>query len=76
MKAISCGDCHSMALTESGRLYGWGQLEISECTAIKSPQIIEINGIFVKSISCGYIYSLMLSYDGYLYAFRDNRYIT
>ncbi|CAM6001532.1 unnamed protein product, partial [Sphagnum balticum] len=80
---ISCGACHSMALTECGHVYSWGsnyygQLGIrKKVETINSPIIIEIkknnkiNHTF-KKISCGHSHSLLLSEEGVIYAFGNN----
>ena len=75
---ISCGFGHSLALTESGRVFGWGsnwfgQLGV-DVRHSSEPIIIELNDLKIKKISCGLIHSLLLSCDGHIYAFRYNYY--
>jgi hypothetical protein len=74
---ISCGEWHSLALTESGRVFGWGyngsgqlglQIKHSNKTII-----IEMNDLKIKKICCGFNHSLLLSCDGDIYAFGSNR---
>jgi hypothetical protein len=74
---ISCGGWHSLALTESGRVFGWGdntfgQLGVDVDYYSSEPIIIELNGLKIKKISCGLSYSLLLSCDGDIYAFGYN----
>jgi alpha-tubulin suppressor-like RCC1 family protein len=74
---ISCGYWHSLALTESGRVFGWGynidgQLGVAIGNS-SEPIIIELNGLKMKKVSCGAFHSLLLSCDGDIYAFGWNR---
>jgi alpha-tubulin suppressor-like RCC1 family protein len=73
---ISCGEYHSLVLTESGRVFGWGDNECGQLGVdIKhssEPIIIELNDLKIKKISCGLFHSLLLSCDGDIYAFSWN----
>jgi hypothetical protein len=74
---ISCGYWHSMALTESGRVFSWGcngfgQLGIGNTVDSNKPKIIDLNAIIIERISCGQWHSLLLSNDGFIYAFGFN----
>jgi hypothetical protein len=73
---ISCGERHSLALTESGRVFGWGsntwgQLGVNVRHSSEHI-IIELNDLKIKKISCGFKHSLLLSCDGDIYAFGWN----
>jgi hypothetical protein len=73
---ISCGGWHSLALTEIGRIFGWGsnrygQLGVDVMHS-SEPIIIELNDLKIKKISCGPSHSLLLSCDGDIYAFGSN----
>jgi hypothetical protein len=73
---ISCGFCHSLALTESGRVFSWGrnywgQLGVNVRHS-SEPIIIELNDLKIQKISSGYKHSLLLSCDGDIYAFGRN----
>jgi hypothetical protein len=75
---VSCGGHHSLALTESGRVFCWGwnksgQLGVNVSYS-SEPVIIELNDLKIKKISCGYEHSLLLSCDGDIYAFEGNRF--
>ena len=79
VKAISCGFNHSLALTESGRVFSWGsnkykQLGVSDNSLKKSnkPILIEMNEIIIEKISCGPNHNLLLSREGDIYVFGDN----
>jgi alpha-tubulin suppressor-like RCC1 family protein/tRNA A-37 threonylcarbamoyl transferase component Bud32 len=79
---ISCGECHSMVLTECGRVYSWGrndygQLGIGNTVDSNEPKFVAVNdenkcNVFIEKISCGSFHSLLLSSDGYIYAFGRN----
>jgi RCC1 and BTB domain-containing protein len=74
---ISCGGWHSMALTESGRVFSWGYNSIGQLrqgNTINSniPELIEMKEIKIIKISCGLRHSLLLSNNGNIYTFGDN----
>jgi hypothetical protein len=75
---ISCGWRHSMALTESGRVFSWGlvsagQLSDLNSTELNKPSIVLMtNQISIKKISCGSRHDLMLSRDGDIYLFGSS----
>ncbi len=81
---ISCGLWHSMALTESGRVYSWGrndcgQLGIGTTGGSNEPKFVAVIdeikfNVFIEKISCGSYHSLLLSSDGYIYAFGRNQF--
>jgi hypothetical protein len=73
---ISCGFKHSLALTESGCVFGWGdnsegQLGFDVWHS-SEPIIIKLNDLKIKKISCGRLHNLLLSCDGDIYAFGWN----
>jgi alpha-tubulin suppressor-like RCC1 family protein len=73
-KAISCGACHSMALTVDGRVFGCGQNkfgQLGDRSAGNSNKLklINMNGVIVEKISCGLSQTFMLSTDGDIYSF-------
>jgi alpha-tubulin suppressor-like RCC1 family protein/tRNA A-37 threonylcarbamoyl transferase component Bud32 len=80
---ISCGVCHSMALTECGHVYSWGpnecgQLGIGNTLNSNEPKFVAVidenkRNVFIEKISCGFTHSLLLSSDGYIYAFGYNK---
>jgi alpha-tubulin suppressor-like RCC1 family protein len=76
---ISCGSCHSMALTESGRVLSWGlnqfgQLGLNNTDRYvnKPSNVLLSNAISIKKISCGAEHSLLLSRNGNIYWFGNN----
>ncbi len=77
VKAISCGSWHSLTLTESRRVFSWGdnrekQLGVSD-TSIKysnKPILIEMNEIFIEKISYRKKHNLLLSREGDIYVWR------
>jgi tRNA A-37 threonylcarbamoyl transferase component Bud32 len=75
---ISCGAFHSMALTKSGSVYGWGR---NTWETVKSsnpdvqtlkPKLIELNKIVIEKISCCQTGSFLLSNDGVVYEFGES----
>jgi alpha-tubulin suppressor-like RCC1 family protein len=76
---ISCGGWHSMALTESGRVFSWGNNSSRQLgqnnnkNAINQPTFVSLNNeISIKKISCGLEHSLLLSREAHLYWFGNN----
>ncbi len=79
---VSNGFGHSLALTESGNVFGWGLNDFSQLGYLNKeflarPQRIpvkdeSINNIMVKKISCGLTHSLLLTQNGDIYAFGSN----
>jgi hypothetical protein len=75
---ISCGYCHSMALTESGRVFSWGyckwgQLGHNNTDNENKPSTVLLsNEISIQKISCGFNHSLLLSRDRDIYWFGFN----
>jgi alpha-tubulin suppressor-like RCC1 family protein len=68
---ISHGTFHTLALTETGPVYGldsniFGQLGIGDLNS-NEPVIIEINGIKIKKLCSVTCHSLFLSSDGDIY---------
>jgi RCC1 and BTB domain-containing protein len=76
--SIACGGGHSLALTDSGKVYGWGWNNYGQVGSGKYysqyiPEIISPNNNQkFKSISCGYQHSLLLTNEGDIYAFGSN----
>ncbi|KAL0214080.1 hypothetical protein P9112_006264 [Eukaryota sp. TZLM1-RC] len=76
VKSISVGDAHSLLLTYSGDVYGWGynydgQVLYNGPQTIKSPIKSSLKSII--SISAGAMHSLALCSDGQLYGWGWNR---
>jgi alpha-tubulin suppressor-like RCC1 family protein len=77
IKMISCGFHHSMALTEKGCVYSWGdnkcgQLGIGNTKNSNTPKQIEMKDIIIDKITCGDVHSLLLTNNGVIYAFGNN----
>lgn len=72
---VSCGSCHTLALSEDGVVFTWGQdrdgsLGIGNVEYIVVPFVINYfveNNIKIASISAGYFHSAAISTDGSLY---------
>jgi alpha-tubulin suppressor-like RCC1 family protein len=76
---VSCGYWHSMALTESGRVFSWGDNRFEQLghnntdVCVGKPSVVLLsNEISIKKISCGREHSLLLSRDGHIYWFGSN----
>jgi RCC1 and BTB domain-containing protein len=80
--SIACGGQHSLALTDTGKVYSWGfnktgQLGIGNTFYNKENIPMKINlseDLKIKSISCGIAHSLLLTTDGDIYAFGCNKF--
>jgi RCC1 and BTB domain-containing protein len=77
IKMISCGYNHSMAFTENGCVYSWGdnecgQLGIGNTKNSNTPKKIEMKDIIINKITCGESHSLLLTNNGVIYAFGNN----
>jgi hypothetical protein len=76
---ISCGGWHSMARTESGRVFSWGRNHFGQLGLnnndedVNKPSIISLsNKTPIEKISCGYGHSLLLSQNGDIIWFGFN----
>ncbi|XP_013411436.1 RCC1 and BTB domain-containing protein 1 [Lingula anatina] len=77
---IACGQTSSMALLDTGDVYGWGyngngQLGLGNNVNQPNPcRVAGLTGIFINQITCGYAHSLALSDEGTLWAWGANSY--
>lgn len=76
---IACGDNFTVALTNDGKIYAWGdntfgQLGNGTNTASSTPQLIDVPGVTFTKIACGSGHVMALSSDGQLYAWGLNDY--
>jgi RCC1 and BTB domain-containing protein len=75
---ISCGCCHSLVLTQTGHVYGFGRNDYGQIGCTNYPHQltpIKINGFNnekVISVSCGYEHSLALTEYGEVYGWGRN----
>ena len=71
---VSCGRCHTMALTTDGAVYCWGkntegQLGLLGGVDVVVPTKLDIlEGVFCKMVACGRNHSLILSTAGDVYS--------
>ncbi|KAF2075625.1 hypothetical protein CYY_003048 [Polysphondylium violaceum] len=82
--SVSSGIEHSLALTNQGKVFGWGSSKEGQLG--QGPSIIEFDtstpiqigesliGLFITKIACGAYHSLVLSDNGDVYAFGLNDY--
>jgi alpha-tubulin suppressor-like RCC1 family protein len=81
ISTICCGSHHSIALTEKGEVYAWGQNRLGQigngekCTEELKPIKINIYDEHrIIAISCGSDHSITLSENGGLYGWGSNKY--
>lgn len=78
--AISCGAYHSLVLTDSGRVYSFGNNifgQLGDDSNETSFKPSEINGLIdhkVVAISCGFYHSMALTEEGFVYSWGHNSY--
>lgn len=76
--AISAGQYHSLALTDSGKLYTWGwgvhgQLGHGDVEDVRTPKQVEFfKETKIAQIAAGHAHSLVLTTNGIVYAFGSN----
>ncbi|XP_011138650.1 RCC1 and BTB domain-containing protein 1 isoform X1 [Harpegnathos saltator] len=77
---ITCGQASSMAVTETGEVYGWGyngvgQLGIgnyvNQVNPVKVPGLM---GVRIVKVVCGHTHTLALTDEGMLYVWGGNSY--
>jgi len=76
-KAVACGDYHTMALSEDGRVYAWGGTLYKKTGGEKQggipknePRLVQSladMGAKIVSIDCGDFHSVALDQYGVLY---------
>ncbi|XP_070173563.1 RCC1 and BTB domain-containing protein 1-like isoform X3 [Littorina saxatilis] len=80
VNSICCGQTSSMALMDTGEVYGWGyngngQLGLGNNVNQPSPcRIHTLQGIIISQLVCGYAHTLALSDEGVLYSWGANSY--
>ena len=71
IKAIACGDYHSLVLTSNGNVFSFGlnedgELGLGHIRNMSTPTQIQLENP-AKLISCGYFYSMIVDDNGDLY---------
>nr|CAD7459960.1 unnamed protein product [Timema tahoe] len=78
--SIACGQTSSMAVVDSGEVYGWGyngngQLGLGNTVNQLNPsRVTNLHGVVVTKIVCGYAHSMAVSDVGCLYVWGANSY--
>ena len=83
----SCGDVHTMVLTEAGEIYCFGggscgqlgfgdifkmPLDVDRCPFMPVPKKIEsLHGLVITQLACGDSHSMALTKEGYVYAWGE-----
>ncbi|KAE8278420.1 X-linked retinitis pigmentosa GTPase regulator Precursor [Larimichthys crocea] len=75
IKMLAAGSNTSAALTESGKLFMWGdntegQIGLGKESHASSPQEVSV-GRPISWVSCGYYHSALVTVDGALYTFGE-----
>ncbi len=76
---VAAGKDHVLAVTKSGKLYGWGDNSCGQygytptLNALTTPTILQvgINVLEVKQLTCGYQSSALVKRDGSLYVWGN-----
>ena len=76
---VFCGESHSMALDDSGNLYGWGrndkgQLGLGHTNQVLVPTALDMDDFSgnVTKVDLGGLHSLVITDEGKSYTFGDN----
>ena len=73
--SVSCGEHHSLAISELGNLYCWGrgkegQLGIGEKVNVNTPMLVQaLRHERITKAVCGFYHTLVLTSSGRLYTF-------
>ena len=79
VKVVSCGNNHTVIITEDGNLYSFGknefgQLGLGNIGDKNEPKLVTIpGGLKVKAASCGYHHTVIITEDNNFYTFGRNR---
>jgi alpha-tubulin suppressor-like RCC1 family protein len=80
VRQISCGQNHTLALTDTGRVYSWGEGEFGQLghkglVQLQFPELIKtINALKVVYINAGVHHSACITENGTLYAWGRNEF--
>lgn len=75
---ISCGQVFSVAVTDNGEVFGWGNNGNGQLGSgfngnhLIPYRLIALQGICILQIACGYAHTLALTDEGLLYAWGAN----
>ncbi|XP_054771309.2 RCC1 and BTB domain-containing protein 1-like [Lytechinus pictus] len=78
--SIACGQTSSLAVIDSGEVYGWGyngngQLGLGNNVNQPSPcKVSSLNNLIIAQVACGYAHSMALSDEGNIYTWGANSY--
>jgi alpha-tubulin suppressor-like RCC1 family protein len=77
---IICGSYHSLALSQSGKVYAWGSNRFGQIgcgdnyNKLVPTKVVGLNEEKIKMISCGCNHSMALTKSGCAYIWGDNRF--
>ncbi|XP_018308499.1 RCC1 and BTB domain-containing protein 1 [Mycetomoellerius zeteki] len=75
---VSCGGAFTMAITDNGEVYGWGDNSIGQlgirknCEKELTPQWIDLEGHVIVKVVCGFQHALALTEQGDIFAWGRN----
>ena len=78
VKAVNCGDAHTVIITENGNIYSFGnnvfgQLGLDDDYSRNIPTLVTaLAGLKAKAVSCGDNSTAIITEDNDLYSFGDN----
>lgn len=78
--SIACGQISSIALLDTGEVYGWGyngngQLGLGNNINQLNPCLVNaLNAVVISKVVCGYAHTLALSDGGHLFGWGANSY--
>lgn len=80
VKSISCGDTHTLVVTESGQLLAFGRNQNGQLgngkieDSLEPQQIMALDGVKVSQVACGAEHSVCCTDDGKVFAWGWGRY--
>lgn len=88
VKFVSCGECHTVAISKTGVCYAWGNANSGRLGVLTSgnnnqlmlqhaliPQEIDtLKSIVIDYVACGAAHTLFVAENGWLYATGCNMY--
>ncbi|CAM6066951.1 unnamed protein product [Sphagnum tenellum] len=80
VKMLAAGAEHTAAVTESGKLYGWGWGQYgnlglgNRCDQMVPVEVVAVNREKIKMVACGWRHTITVAESGNLYTFGWSKY--
>jgi hypothetical protein len=80
VKMLAAGAEHTAAVTESGKLYGWGWAQYGNlglgdrCDQMVPVEVVAVNREKIKMVACGWRHTITVAESGNLYTFGWSKY--